>query len=285
MTTVRRNPAWTNRALGAHWTQLEALVGRARMPRIKDPIASPPRAEEFGSGYYGTVMPTRTPGLVCKVTSDPTEAKFVAIARQLGEMPEGIVRYEGIVRVPRIHWRRPVYVLWREEAAEVGMLGMWTRHDDPYVARCYGDFWNGLNVYRGAAALVRDALANTKAFTGADVIRAQGRRHAFDASRLDDAIRRVAFHYRGLARAAAGFEICTLAAQLLGSSPESDLVGEALEFYQNHGVLLADVHAGNVGRVLRSRYPQWVITDPGHAVLLTDRFADVEPPLLSDAAG
>lgn len=286
---VRRNPAWTNRTLDSHWEALKALVGPARLPRVADPIAKPPRAEEYGSGSYGTVMPTHTPGIVCKVTSDPSEAKFVEVARQLGEMPEGIVRYEGIVRVPSVHQRRPVYVLWREEATEVGELSLYTRLDfsyarcrNEYERECYQDFWDGLNVYRGAAAVVRAAL-KTKRFTGADVLDAQSRHRRFDSTHLADELEVVKSQYRGILRAAAALEICELAAQLLGSSPESDLVGEALEFYQSKGILLADVHHENVGKVARSGYTQWVITDPGHAVLLTDRFKDVEPPMLAEA--
>lgn len=283
MTHVRRNPTWTNRTLERHWEALKALVGPALLPRIADPIASPSRAVEYGSGSYGTVMPTNTLGIVCKVTSDPTEAKFVQIARQLGQMPEGIVRYEGIVRVPGARQRRPIYVLWREEAVEVGTVSDYTLNPDEYTARCYREFWNGLDVYRNAAAVVRAALRATEKFTGVDVVRARSSRYRFNASRLADELKVVVRSFRGLGRAVAALDICELAAQNLGSSPESDLVGEALGFYQERGILLADVHLGNVGKVTRDGHAQWVITDPGHAVLLTDRFKDVEPPLLEAA--
>ena len=62
-------------------------------------------------------------------------------------------------------------------------------------------------------------------------------------------------------------------------------VGAALGFYLNEGILLADVHRQNIGQVTRadSDYgPQTytVITDPGHAVPLDRKWANVQVPEL-----
>lgn len=63
---------------------------------------------------------------------------------------------------------------------------------------------------------------------------------------------------------------CELIAEIMEHTYLSNLVGEALRFYMEHGVLLADVHQNNIGKVQREDYtrPPWVITDPGHAVVL-----------------
>jgi len=55
---------------------------------------------------------------------------------------------------------------------------------------------------------------------------------------------------------------------MTANEPEGYLVGQALDFYLERGLLLADVHANNVGEVTRDGYhgPILVITDPGHLV-------------------
>jgi hypothetical protein len=76
--------------------------------------------------------------------------------------------------------------------------------------------------------------------------------------------------FRGAQMLAASLRACGVLAEMMGSTATSDLVGQALEYYLDQNVLLADVHANNVGLVEREDYtkPIWVITDPGHAVFL-----------------
>jgi hypothetical protein len=56
--------------------------------------------------------------------------------------------------------------------------------------------------------------------------------------------------------------------------------GEALLFYYYHGLLLADVHLNNIGRSFEDPN-YWVISDPGHAVALSNRWATVSVPELT----
>jgi hypothetical protein len=64
--------------------------------------------------------------------------------------------------------------------------------------------------------------------------------------------------------------------ELMQNTDGSDLIGSALRYYLEQGLLLADVHANNVGKVERTS--GWVITDPGHAVPLEQRWAVVNVP-------
>jgi hypothetical protein len=74
--------------------------------------------------------------------------------------------------------------------------------------------------------------------------------------------------------------------EIMQHSCESDLVGDAMLQYLNEGLLLADVHQDNVGKVRRKdEYSgddlvQNVITDPGHMVPLDKRWLSVEVPSL-----
>jgi hypothetical protein len=64
-----------------------------------------------------------------------------------------------------------------------------------------------------------------------------------------------------------------------GAAP---LVGPALGFYLQHGILLADVHFGNLGEIVLPGSTKWelVITDPGHMVPLDKKWLHVKVPQL-----
>jgi hypothetical protein len=62
------------------------------------------------------------------------------------------------------------------------------------------------------------------------------------------------------------------------------LVGDAHLKYQHGGMLLADIHGGNVGLALRDEI-DFVITDPGHMVPFEDRFIDIQTEMLPTLAG
>ena len=83
---------------------------------------------------------------------------------------------------------------------------------------------------------------------------------------------------RGAMRLAMALRLCELIAELMQNTDGSDLLGDALGHYLDKGILLADVHGHNVGKVERT--PGWVITDPGHAVGLEARWDAVTVPRL-----
>ena len=73
-------------------------------------------------------------------------------------------------------------------------------------------------------------------------------------------------------RLAAALRICEICFELMEHTNYAPDVGSALGFYLDNGILLADVHMQNIGRVKRDEgyglEGRIVITDPGHAVFL-----------------
>lgn len=288
---MQPNPAWVNRSLTQFWGDLERLVGEDRMPLLTT-LGAPSKGkrvevEELGSGHYGTVMPTHTDGIVMKVTSDPTEAAFVASALSIGEFPDGIVRYERIVALPEKLRGRGVFVIWREEAEDVGIQRASLQQPDNlrYVDE---EAMRLVYTFKAAAALVReqkdhaplgdDQQARETAFEVADDV--------FHSERDEDQHMRTLLSRRaprGPFRAQVLYWILDWCFDMMENTNGVHLVGGALRFYfEDHGILLADVHGGNVGRVLRDDHggPVNAITDPGHAVFLDDRYDSVKVPEL-----
>jgi len=62
--------------------------------------------KEFGCGHYGCVFPTTVDNMVFKLTSDASEAAFVATALKLPDWPDGMIRYHRIVELSGEKHRR-----------------------------------------------------------------------------------------------------------------------------------------------------------------------------------
>ena len=292
MSEFEPNPAWVDKVFRTYGRELAARVGADLLPTT---------SKEYGCGHYGCVYPTSRPDVVVKVTSDATEAAFVAAALSLGEMPEGIVHYKHLFQVPESYRRRPVFVLWREDARDVGKVTAYRvgSEDDPavqlglrklnvdandqesaYERQARRELANRLTQFKGYASLVRKAFVDSNDWPAA----------LADAKRMEDwAWREVSIdefsgtvagisRMRGAQRLAAAIRACEIVAELMATEYASADIGSAFEFYMQHGMLLADVHHNNVGRVVREHHsrPFWVITDPGHMVPLDPKWMTVE---------
>jgi hypothetical protein len=288
---MQPNPAWVNRTLTQFWGDLERLVGEERMPLLTT-VGAPTKGkrvevEELGTGHYGTVMPTHSDGIVMKVTSDPTEAAFVASALSIGEFPDGIVRYERIVALPEKLRNRGVFVIWREEADDVGIQRA-SLHQPDNLRYVDEEAMRLVYTFKAAAALVReqkdhaplgdDNRARDVAFEIADDVFRSGRDE--DQHMRTSLTRRAP---RGPFRAQVLYWILDWCFDMMENTNGVHLVGGALRFYfEDHGILLADVHGGNIGRAYRGDHGGLVnvITDPGHAVFVDDRYDGVRVPEL-----
>lgn len=288
----RKNPEWTNNALTRHWSQIESVVGRKHLPVISERTTRMLIAEEFGSGAFGTVIPTKTHGIVLKVTSDETEARFASIAMSLGSWPKGIVRYYAAIKLKGRHETRPIYALWREEAFDVGRIeGRWLRRPDDYTRAGYHllkrrldilqilgwyvvkevDPYAGLSRRGRAKSSVDRAAIRAIATKYRDKITISLR----DSDSVEDAINDIDDVTARAGYALALFEECALRISLEDFAPE---IGEAILSYVRRGLLLSDVHMGNVGRAhRRSGRSAAVITDPGVTVRLAANLDAVLP--------
>lgn len=221
----------------------------------------------YGCGHYGCVYPTQNPEIVLKVTTDPTEVAFVQIAQSIGDFPDGIVRYYRIEATTQAYRGRPAYLIWREAAYDVGNISVvaMTHGDDPYLRRTALEASKYTKLFLGYARLIREAVVRVHDPAAFQVAAATYADWAWNNVNWDDGVDRIK-RFRGPQRLAAAERAALGAAQMLGSTYLFNYVGEALEYYLDRGLLLADVHGGNIGRVRREGDSVIVITDPGHLV-------------------
>ncbi len=256
---VRFNPAWTNSALLRSWSALERSVGPSLMPILTEKRVDKIKAVEFGTGAYGTVIPTKTKGWVVKVTSDESEATFAAIAMSLRKFPSGIVHYKRVFHVPGSHDGRPIYILWRQEANHVGdaLHGSAKECLKEYYEAAETPFWFVQKYGRRSLKELKSRIKTV--------------------SRSPGIVTRVQRHLSDVTDAALEYLDAEYWAEKLSKTREGSSVGKAILFYFDRGILLADLHTGNVG--IRGRNS--VITDPGHVLLLDDRYRKVRPKELT----
>jgi len=283
---VIENPPWADRALKENWDLLEEFSEANDLP-----LPSKPRRghkfEELGCGHYGCVLPTDQKGTVFKLTSDTTESRFIQHVMPLG-WPDGIVQYYGIIELPFSFRRRSVSALWREEAFDVGGLSRYHQEEElsRWEERERNRFITRLEQFKEHAGRARDMLKRSK---DRDALWAEAQKFtqwAWDNIGADDAEgktqyggRRSYLHierFRGARKLAASWRACEIIAELMEHEHLSDSVGGALSFYLENKMLLADVHLGNIGKVRRieewdggsDERELWVITDPGHTVIV-----------------
>jgi hypothetical protein len=287
---------WVDRTLKLAWDRLEDVApgGEEGMPLPFDDMKRAFVAQEHGCGHYGCVMPTAVDGLVLKLTSDPTEAYLVAAMLQLVRRDEdwtGIVRYDAIYKVRNAFYRRrPIYAIWREEAFDVGFLTQVSalRRDADRTSKHYYDtqalleLKKNLSDFGFFATKVREKLKRSKDPYGMVEESARfeqwawnhtmAHHHELRRGRLPD----IPGGEQGLALA---LSYCQAIVHEMENTYHNDTVGSALSFFFEHGLLLADVHQNNVGKVSRDwgaiHGDQIVITDPGHAIPLIPRWDEV----------
>lgn len=243
------NPPWLARAITDNWSKLEREIPADWLPELGKMKATGRgnqiRAElvQYGCGAYGCVVPTAgDPAVVCKITQDTTEVDFVQkILPKVS--PPGITVYFatldlGTVRVSRRPHR--VFALWREAATKIGEISADAQKRLGTAHKISDHIYGILAESPDPHALYTEALTHPRSGPAADL-----------AENFID----LTHAWRGLAE-----------------HPELHAVGDALLSFLHAGVLVADVHGGNVGYVSRDR-ELLVITDPGHAAVLPKPWA------------
>jgi hypothetical protein len=268
---MRTNPPWADKAIKNNWEEIQDFQIENDLPVVSDDL--PAKFKELGCGHYGCVLPTRDPETVFKLTSDPTEAEFIRLAEPLG-WPDGIVRYHGMLPLKATFRRRPIFAIWREAASNVGNLyERYAGTDQPFYHEMKS-LEKRLTQFKDHAARLRNTLQRAKdpgtLWTEAKSLKNWAWRNVSG----DDVEGNVDYggfrrrypwfdSQRSAYRVAASFQACEIVAELMEN---------AFSFYLEKGFLLADVHSGNVGQVYRhDDYEErtlWVITDPGHVVVL-----------------
>jgi hypothetical protein len=264
------NPAWLDETLTVSWAQLEErlppIVTLMKTGRVK--------AKPFGCGVWGCVMPTTHAGIVLKITNDPSEAKFVSMLLKDDEKQyPGLTRYYDLVRLPVRYQGRTVYAIWREEAWDVGEVipeqitkGLAPRTRDERELDLFSD--RLLNFQYFAEKFIGLKKRTPHAWRVVD----QAHRRAQEAAKLvwiaeGEVLFRQARGDTAL-RMAIQLQVCRIYAELIAHGPRGQLVGRALADFMHDGLLLGDVHLGNIGHAHRAGMNVIVITDPGVTVAL-----------------
>jgi hypothetical protein len=124
--SLKQNPPWVTHVLADAFESLSSQVPPQWLPELEN-VRGGPRGtlvaeiQEFGCGAYGCVLPTLDPAVVLKVTTDDTEADFASqLAADL--VTPICVEYYMAVALSARHAGRPIFLLWRESADDVGNL-------------------------------------------------------------------------------------------------------------------------------------------------------------------
>lgn len=288
MTTYTMNPPWVDRVLNRHWDKLvEAAPTRGGVPLLPEIATESAHGkmtfEEYGCGHYGCVMPTGDPDVVFKVSSDVSEAAFVAQVCQLGYQHPGVVRYFKIREIKgESHRKRRVFVLWRQEAEHVGQVSYGKFRSElveKYGRRDLQEFEKDLKLFKLAASVIRDVVRKSRDVPLLLEEAAKLEDWAWDAARKYPPRR-----MSGAQKVALGRRRCEMHAEVMANTHICYLIGQAFEHYMDEGMILADVHLGNIGQAVPwgedYSTPHLIITDPGHMVpLRQDRLKVLVPTL------
>jgi hypothetical protein len=306
------NPAWVDTALTKAWPELQQSIA----PPIVTTKGKRHHAEELGCGHYGCVLATSRPDVVLKITSDPTEAAFVTLLMRHKLEQDGLVRYFEVRKLPGERRGRELFAIWREAAYDVGTVTsrhswepvaaekrqlvyrlnrfkMWA-HEIRNVLKRQGNPWPLLkeaqapDMYKRAGDFVEigrgDMYAGVSGQVGPD---SEWEPVSGRGAPIHDAVLITRWPIREPSlKLAVLLRACEMTAQFLGSEPAGYLIGGALENLLDEGILLADVHGMNIGRVDRPDHNgAVVITDPGHAVFLRQGMAEEAVAIAGAAAG
>jgi hypothetical protein len=276
--------AWVDKNLQTAWPRIARAVPESWLPRTNIPVGKSKKltVEELGCGSYGCVMPTGKADLICKLTSDESEAHFIFAYLKLPKPEGGIVRYEKIFELAgQGHRNRPLYVLWRETAYDVGFMrnifNLWNNKGfDEYELRSLREGEKLISQFLKLARTARESLNRAfKSTVERLPPEAQGEAYskllgsvwsAFDNANQESDPR----FYKGIPRVGIALRHCYGIAMEMANTYLVDQIGQVLGDYMDHGILLADVHLANIGK---NADGQLIITDPGHAVAFHPRWS------------
>jgi hypothetical protein len=266
---------WSDKILNIAWDRVRGVVPEKWLPTRAGRSAK--KFEELGCGAFGCVMPTSDPEVVLKLTSDKSEAQFARIATEFDWVP-GIVTYHKVVQVEGATYRRrPIYLLWRQVAEDVGFLQRsgvaWGNPGNDYDQRMANAAARYIQDLKYAGVVAHDKLSRAmkKAETPDERAKLLDRTWGEYLSAFDrylDAMREGRTHWMGDNRGLVGVGVqCVLANNLMGellNNPVGYAIGEGAQFYlEEQQILLADLHLGNIGKDADGTA---IITDPGLAV-------------------
>lgn len=253
------NPPWSNRVVERFCSQIKKAVEKHDLPL---PIIDEHCIiqSELGAGEYGAVVSTNKSDCVLKITSDETEAHFVATIMGWKKKFPGLVKYTAAFAVPATHKGNNVFLIWREKVEKVGLPETFSAEQK--------------DLYAFTKSLIRAYKESDAAFR----IATRELDIRQDESYWDWLDERVEMFDRGSPTRPLAARLLSFRAECakMAETKSGELVGNAMGQLLHDGIILCDIHANNVGLCDRG----WVITDPGHALVLKRSLVDVNLPLL-----
>jgi hypothetical protein len=255
--------------------------------------------KEYGAGHYGVVYPTQKPGIVCKITTDASEAQTVANMMTWNNKPDGIVKYYAVFQFAGSSIkRRPVYILWRDEVQPITLASVdRNRHSFAGPGRGTHD-QNMLDLLHYTKWLAHTARMWVKAAMArewkksasykqvwTDIAWARDNDDDFYYDNLTHQMEHGEPYYFTKRIARLPFRVRMAHVLYALRYGWRDLMAWSYAFYPGQALftclendmLLADVHANNV---MKAQDGSWEISDPGHMIELSDRYAHVKIPTL-----
>lgn len=292
---------WVDEALAQAFDHIEARTQPGFHPVVeKSTFLTPnPGYKEFGCGAYGCALPTATKGVVLKVTTDANEMRLASTLVQRKLVVPGVTHYYAAYWLPVYHFNHyteehlQVGVLWRSEATHVG--GFETDVIDPARPerqRILHAAFDRLYAVRDAArAVYRITERRGEDFVTQTAPKAEQLMLALLAhpdsvvhtrSDTKTVLGQLGLDVSAEVYIAHALAFYVLNAQKLSTSPTPlREVGHAFQELFARGIVLADVHDGNIGVPKGLRVTsQWMITDPGFAVPLRRGALTDDIPLL-----
>lgn len=282
---------WVDKHMTSAWSRIAEHVPADWMPQTTSITPKRTSVREYGCGHYGCVMPTSVEGLVCKLTSDVSEAKFVSAYLAMGGKNElakrgyegGIVDYKKILALrDQTHRGRPLFVLWRSEAFHIGFLAAaaasWGHESqlkqlrdmgfDEYQLRPMREAMRQLDDFKTNADKAREGILRILKKGGVLQQRLEWREGVL--SKVWAAFEGGNNPERLFSSVSSYLHQCQMIAQEMANTDVIYPVGSVMDHYLDEGLLLADVHLNNVGL---DGDRNVVITDPGHVIAINPRWA------------
>jgi hypothetical protein len=245
-----------------YWGEIQRATSKSIKAKAKGFLPEPSEENILGCGYWGCVLPTADKRFVLKLTLDSTEGPHVAMAMDRFPLHPGIAYFHRIWKLPGRVWAGSdggnvwLYVILREE---VNVDSIWSvkkkGRKQVYVpARGFKKIHDALEELPVCCSCLSESRGmRRRGLCSRD-------RVAENEGDLVKLLKRV-----GLTdRKSKGYHVANLLAHA----------------YEEHGVLLGDVHFGNVGLRRHSLKP-WGVK--GHRALVVTDLGDLgQAPMTTD---
>jgi hypothetical protein len=236
-----------------HWDKIRLAAARS----LKKPAKSflPPLEDFLGVGAWGIVWPTADKRFVLKASVDPTEGQQVAAVMKYYQRHPGVAYFHRLWRLPREVWvdnlQTPVWIMLREEVDVEKSAGRRVYGLLDKIQDCSGTLIQ-------TAALRRDFdyMQSTGIRAGLDKVLRQLKK--IEGARKKD-------------------ERCYLGLLSKLKKTKGKRVARLIEeFYKELGVVMADVHEGNVA-FRRHNLRPFKVVKHGELVLSDLGGGDLQP--------